>query len=74
MFHATFIRGQDHAPSVGVLALVQRAVSGIVSPWENRRQPAHAPELDDHLLADVGLTRENVTSARRFRSPLGFHR
>jgi uncharacterized protein YjiS (DUF1127 family) len=43
-------------------------LAGIAQGWERRYQCRQLLELDDHLLADIGLSRTAVEEARR--SPL----
>jgi len=40
-------------------------LDGIASRWERRRQYGQLLELDDHLLADIGLSRIVVDEVRR---------
>jgi uncharacterized protein YjiS (DUF1127 family) len=63
---ATFNPEQTRSPSVAALAVVQHVFSQVVRSWARRRQLAHIAELDDRLLADIGLTREDVNSALPF--------
>ncbi|WP_159589915.1 DUF1127 domain-containing protein [Chelativorans xinjiangense] len=44
--------------ALGRLAVA--ALAPVLRIEERRRQRLHLSELDDHLLADVGLTREDV--------------
>lgn len=62
----TFIGGETRSRAE-IFASIQRAVSRLAHSWEMRRQLAHAADLDDHLLRDIGLTRKAINSARRFR-------
>ncbi|MGB8609160.1 DUF1127 domain-containing protein [Bradyrhizobium sp.] len=41
---------------------------GVVLAWERRHQYRELLEFNDHLLADIGLSREDVEEVRR--SPL----
>jgi uncharacterized protein YjiS (DUF1127 family) len=43
-------------------------LAGIACAWERRRQYADLLELDDRLLADMGISRTTVEAVRR--SPL----
>jgi uncharacterized protein YjiS (DUF1127 family) len=38
-----------------------------------RRQLAHLQEMDEHMLRDVGLTREDVIRRMPFKRPRDFH-
>jgi uncharacterized protein YjiS (DUF1127 family) len=40
-------------------------LAGIVLRWDRRRQYRELLELDDHLLADIGVSRVVVDEARR---------
>ncbi len=53
-----FIRGAVWLHSVGVL--LRAAFRRFVLASERYRQRRHLDELDDHQLADVGLTRRDV--------------
>ena len=53
-------------PGLGWFSKIPLAwLEGIVSGWERRRQYKQLLELDDHLLADIGLSRIVVDEARR---------
>jgi uncharacterized protein YjiS (DUF1127 family) len=67
----SLMREPAQLPLSGALAFIGRTFSRAVLSWEKRRQLAHAVGLDDHLLADIGLTREDMNSARRFLSARG---
>ena len=67
MTHTALIRGQPRSRASDALAAIKRAVNRLAHSWERRRQLAHAADLDDHLLRDIGLTRESVNSARRLQ-------
>jgi uncharacterized protein YjiS (DUF1127 family) len=54
------------AASRSVTWKIPRAwLDGIALRWERRRQYGQLRELDDHLLADIGLSRIVVDEARR---------
>ncbi|WP_274423769.1 DUF1127 domain-containing protein [Chelativorans sp. YIM 93263] len=46
--------------SKALCRLAADALTSLLSVAERRRQRLHLSELDDHLLADVGLTPEEV--------------
>lgn len=54
---------------VSFFATMTRAVANVCttqwSVWRNRRRLKGLDDLDDHLLADIGLTREDLIAARR---------
>lgn len=60
---ATFIASQRSVAATGLLQGFVRSAMTMVRAWKNRRQLAYLSDLDDHLLADLGLTREDVRSA-----------
>ena len=57
---ASFIASQGSPAPAGVLTALLRDVSGAVRNWKKRRQLKTLSEFDDHLLADIGVTREDV--------------
>ena len=66
MSHAlSFIREPSRSPAVA-LNFIQRALTSVARSWQRRRRFAHVVELDDHLLADIGLSPEDVRSALPF--------
>jgi len=40
-------------------------LAGLFLAWERRRQYRELLELDDHLLADIGISRTTIEEARR---------
>jgi uncharacterized protein YjiS (DUF1127 family) len=40
-------------------------LAGLFLAWERRRQYRELLELNDHLLADIGLSRTTIEEARR---------
>ena len=57
---ASFIASQ-HVPSpTGPLSAVLNKAAAAFRGWNQRRQLKALSELDDHLLADLGVTREDV--------------
>jgi uncharacterized protein YjiS (DUF1127 family) len=54
------LRWSWHSPLAWLIA--------VALAWERRHQYSELLELNDHLLADIGLSREDVEEARR--SPL----
>jgi uncharacterized protein YjiS (DUF1127 family) len=47
----------------GILQTVVHKVHEALYAWRNRRQVAVLSEFDDHMLADIGLTRRDVREA-----------
>lgn len=60
---ASFIASQSVSTEAGILHQVGRAVREALQAWRNRRQVAALAEFDDHMLADIGLTRRDVREA-----------
>ncbi|MFD1327314.1 DUF1127 domain-containing protein [Mycoplana ramosa] len=52
---------RSSAPSV--LARFRRATTRIVRTWRNRSALNRLNDLDDHMLLDIGLRREDVRNA-----------
>src|SRR4051794_24190007 len=48
---------------MAALGLLARALTNLVIALKHRREVRHLAELDDRMLADIGLTRSDVTSA-----------
>ena len=57
---ASFIASQGSLAPAGVLTALLREMSTALRSWNKRRQVKTLGEFDDHLLADIGLTREDV--------------
>lgn len=57
---ASFIASQGNLAPAGVLSALLRSASAALRSWNNRRQVKALGEFDDHLLADIGVTREDV--------------
>jgi uncharacterized protein YjiS (DUF1127 family) len=57
---ASFIATRSsHAPA-GLIAELLHDVGAAIHSWNSRRKLARLSELDDRLLADVGVTRDDV--------------
>lgn len=50
--------------SGGFASILHRIVDALVRHQTNRRTAVHLARLDDRLLRDVGLTREQIASLR----------
>lgn len=59
---ASFIAGQQSA-STGLLSSVAAATAQFYRNWKSRRELVHLSELDDHVLADIGISRGDVHAA-----------
>jgi uncharacterized protein YjiS (DUF1127 family) len=65
----TTIKTLTRRPSSGpafALDVLRRVADTVAEAWtiyRNRRQMHHLTELDDYLLADIGLTRNDVEEA-----------
>ena len=57
---ASFIASRTGSASAGVLGALLQAGRSAVRAWASRRKLANLMDLDDHMLSDVGLTREDV--------------
>ena len=57
---ASFIASQTGSASAGVLSALLRDVSTAFRSWNARRHLKTLSEYDDHMLADIGITREDV--------------
>lgn len=64
---ASFIASQsnDYTPALGALL---RKVFAPIRWWNRRRKLVQLRDLDDHVLADIGVTRDDVRYA--FNLPL----
>jgi uncharacterized protein YjiS (DUF1127 family) len=60
---ASFIASQSGSPEAGILQMVVRKASETLAAWKYRKQVAGLGEFDDHMLADIGLTRRDVREA-----------
>ncbi len=59
---ALFISGQERVPT-SLLSSLSGHFARFLRNWRNRRQVVVLSELDDHVLADIGLTRGDVEAA-----------
>jgi len=57
---ASFIASQSISSEAGILLTVLRRAHELLAAWKGRREVATLSDLDDHLLADLGLTRGDV--------------
>jgi uncharacterized protein YjiS (DUF1127 family) len=60
---ASFIASQSVSSEAGILLTFLRRAQEAFSAWKSRREVATLSDLDDHLLADLGLTRGDVREA-----------
>ena len=60
---ASFIARQGYADEAGILIAALRIAQRTFRSWLNRRRIASLTEVDDHLLADLGLDRDDVRRA-----------
>ena len=67
---ASFIAQQASSGQAGLLSAAAAAVFGYVRAWRNRRSLLRVSELDEHLLSDIGISREDVRWALDL--PLGY--
>ena len=57
---AAFISGQSGSAPAGALHWLSRTLQAAYRAHLRRRQMIRLSEADDHLLADIGITREDV--------------
>ena len=57
---ASFIASQSGSSEAGLLGDVVTTVYRFVRAWQNRRALTSLTQFDDHMLADIGLTRADV--------------
>ena len=57
---AAFIARQTNSAPGSLLATALQALRTAWNAWARRRKLASLLDLDDHMLADVGVTREDV--------------
>jgi uncharacterized protein YjiS (DUF1127 family) len=57
---AWFIAGQTQSQPAGALAGLVTIAKAAMKHWRSRARLARLDDMDDHLLADIGLTREDV--------------
>ena len=60
---ASFIAGQTNSAAQGALTSLLQAVRSALQAWNSRRKLATLSDMDDHLLLDIGLDREDVRVA-----------
>ena len=60
---ASFIASQSGSSEAGILHVILHKVHEALVAWKHRRQVATLADFDDHILADIGLTRRDVTEA-----------
>lgn len=60
---ASFIASQSGSPEAGLLGDILSAARQALRSWHVRRQVASLAEFDDHMLADIGLSRGDVREA-----------
>jgi uncharacterized protein YjiS (DUF1127 family) len=60
---ASFIASRSGFAEAGLVPAALQFAERTVRAWRNRKSVARLGELDDHLLADLGLTRRDVNLA-----------
>jgi len=60
---ASFIARQHGAVETGLLAIVADTVGRAARAWSNRRTIVSLGDFDDHMLADIGISRDDVRQA-----------
>ena len=60
---ASFIASRSGSAEAGVLYAIVDAAKIALKSWINRRRIATLTDFDDHMLADIGLTRNDLREA-----------
>ena len=60
---ASFIASQSGSSEAGILNTVVQLAHETLEAWRRRKQIATLVDFDDHMLADIGLTRGDVREA-----------
>jgi uncharacterized protein YjiS (DUF1127 family) len=60
---ALFVAGQRGSADAGILSAFVRSAGQALRSFKNRRKIVALSEFDDHLLADIGLSRDDVRRA-----------
>ena len=65
---AAFIASRTGSAEAGIVQTVMQFAEQTFRSWRNRRSVSRLSEFDDHILADLGLTRSDVNAAQPARS------
>jgi uncharacterized protein YjiS (DUF1127 family) len=57
---ASFIARQSVTDEPGILSVIVRTAAQTFRSWQNRRRIAALSDFDDHLLADMGLQKDDL--------------
>ncbi len=60
---AYFIASQGSGTQPSFLQSVYAAIQRAVQTWRDRQQVSRLVEFDDHMLSDIGLSRNDVQAA-----------
>jgi uncharacterized protein YjiS (DUF1127 family) len=60
---AYFIASQGGDAGAGILQSALRGMRQVLKAWKSRKEIANLADFDDHMLADLGLTRGDVRDA-----------
>ena len=60
---ASFIARQNGFAEAGLLSTLEEAARRFVRTWSNRRKVVSLADFDDHMLADIGISRHDVEQA-----------
>lgn len=60
---ASFIATQSRPDSAGALPVIVRHLQSAYRRWSSRRNLLKINELDDHILCDIGLNRDDLRRA-----------
>ena len=59
---ASFIAGQSRTAGAGLLSTLLYNAGRAIRSFHGRRKIARLADIDDHMLSDIGLTREELTT------------
>jgi uncharacterized protein YjiS (DUF1127 family) len=57
---ASFIASQSGSSEAGLLGDLATSIYRFVRSWQNRRAMTSLIDFDEHMLADIGLTRADI--------------
>lgn len=60
---SSVVTGRSEAAGVGLVHAVLQFAERTIRSWRNRKSVMQLSELDDHILADLGVTHGDVMTA-----------